>query len=215
MSITPLHAARRADSTGRIPESAGVPSGLRPVDDALLAQAIAGGDATALEELISRYWVPLCSYASRILGDMPSAEDVVQKAFIAVWSDRAVWSPRSIRAYLFRSVRNRAYDDLRSRQARFQRERTSSEDGGRLPLGPDAIMEEASLAEVVDAAIQELPERRREAFVLAYLKQMSYSEVAAVMGISTKTVGHHVSAALQELRQTLGHLVADQADDAR
>lgn len=208
MSITPLPRPLR---TGRDApaEEVEVPASRLRADDAFLARAISRGDAAALEELISRYWEPLTSYASRIVGDMAWAEDVVQHTFVGIWSDRAGWSPRSIRAYLFRSTRNRALDEIRSSRARRERERVSTADLVREPQAPDAVLDAAGIADAVDEAIQQLPERRREAFVLAYLKQMTYSEVAALMGVSTKTVGHHISAALAELRKTLGHVVAE------
>lgn len=180
---------------------------LATTDDRFLIQAIAGGDAEALEELIARYWAPLTSYACRILDDMEAAEDIVQQTFIAIWTDRAGAAPRSVRAYLYRSVHNGSIDAIRSLRARRKRERISSDEDTRHARTPDVILAESILAGTVNSAIQCLPSRRRQAFVLAYLKNMSYDEVAMVMDISTKTVGHHVSAALSELRHTLSHII--------
>ncbi|MQA91776.1 MAG: sigma-70 family RNA polymerase sigma factor [Gemmatimonas sp.] len=178
-------------------------------DDALLARAIAQSDTSALEFLISRYWIALTSYASRMLDDMELAEDVVQRVFVSIWRERTGWSPRSVRAYLYQCTRNLALDEIRSREARRERERES---GGSLigqPPTPETAMERTAIENAVDTAIQGLSDRRREAFVLAYLKNLSYQEIATVMGISTKTVSHHVSGALADLRERLGGVMAE------
>jgi RNA polymerase sigma-70 factor (ECF subfamily) len=209
MSVTPIRRLHPPEA-GDLPlEEAGTAWQPEDLDESRIVRSLAAGDAAALETLISRYWAPLTSYASRILEDTELAEDVVQRMFVSLWTGRRTWSPRSVRAYLFRCARNLAVDELRSRDSRHERERGSSRSGVRQPRRPDAVLEESTLARIVDSAIQELPERRREAFVLAYLKQLTYSEVAEVMGVSVKTVEHHVSAALADLRASLGPAVDD------
>lgn len=185
---------------------------VRSFDDAAddaLAAAIARDDALALDALISRFWVPLTTYVARIVDDMPLAEDVVQRTFMGVWRDRETWAPRSVRAFLFRSARNHALDEIRSDRARVLREAGASRENNRPPRQPDGLLEESRIADAVNHAIQRLPERRREAFTLIHLKGLSYEEVASIMGISTKTVGHHISAALGELRESLRHVITE------
>lgn len=178
-------------------------------DDAFLARDIADGDAAALDRLISRYWIPLASYASRILDDMPLAEDVVQSVFIRVWERRESWRPRSVKASLYLTTRNLSLDFIRSREARRRRERAFGAQRAHRSPTPLDLLDEHEVARTVDAAIQALPDRRREAFTLVYLKELAYAEAAEVMGVSRKTIGHHVSAALTELRQSLDPLLAE------
>jgi RNA polymerase sigma-70 factor (ECF subfamily) len=182
-------------------------------DDATLAAAISRDEALALDALISRFWVPLTTYVARIVGDMALAEDVVQRTFMGVWRDRGTWSPRSVRAFLFRSARNHALDEIRSDRARALREVGASRENRPTPRQPDDVLEESRVTDAVNDAIQSLPERRREAFTLIYLKGLSYEEVSTVMGISVKTVGHHVSAALAELRESLRHVITEGSAD--
>ena len=211
MSITPISHLRKP-AFGEVRKHTPRTLHENSVDDETLARAISRDSTAALEELIGRYWEALTSYASRILDDMGLAEDTVLKVFTTVWIDRSRWAPRSVRAYLFRCTRNYALDELRSRTARQRRERLLFGADITPPPEPDRLLEEATLAEMVDAAIQSLPQRRREAFVLTHLKQLSYTEVAEIMDVSTKTVGHHVSAALADLRQALAALVAHDED---
>jgi RNA polymerase sigma-70 factor (ECF subfamily) len=212
MSITPIpRTAWREDAPSEPACGSGEagPSPIDSTDDLLLAAAISRGEARALDILITRYWTSLTTYIARIVNDMALAEDVVQRTFLGVWRDRLTWSPRSVRAYLFRAARNTAFDELRGNQARARRELGVSRDDERVATQPDAVLEETRIADAVNDAIGLLPERRREAFTLIYLKGLTYEEAASVMGISTKTIGHHVSAALAELRMTLRHLLFD------
>lgn len=196
MSVIPFpRSGNSGRSPGRLSPSAAGESDLVP--------RIAAGDESALDELIEQFWVPLTSYSSRILDDMAAAEDVVQVVFVRVWQGRREWDPRSTAACLFRMTRNLSIDELRSRKARRDREVRRTREFRRDPPTPDAALEEDEVAAAVDAAIQALPPRRREAFVLSHVQGLSYSEVAEVMCVSTKTVGNHISAALAELRRAL------------
>src|SRR5437016_4267795 len=64
----------------------------------------------------------------------------------------------------------------------------------------------------LDRAIAGLPGRRREAFTLVHVQQLSYREAAEVMGIAPQTVANQVAAALAQLRCQLKQLLADPAD---
>lgn len=208
MSITPF--PRPHEPTGGdCPSEEGQPPQTTGFDDHALAQRIATGDTNALDHLISQYWEPLTSYASRVLDDMDLAQDVVQDVFVRVWERRIGWHPHSVRAYLFRATRNLALDEMRSRNALHEREQKRGREESRRPRTPLDIYEDSQLSSVVDAALQALPVRRREAFTLVYLKKLTYAEAAEVMGVSPKTVGHHISAALVKLREKLRPLLAE------
>lgn len=176
-------------------------------DEAALVQRLVRSDPTALDLLIERFWEPLVVYASRILDDVALAEDVAQEAFVRMWAEREERAPRSVSAYLYRVTRNLALDELRSRDARHRREKKKAVEMDRRPHTPAETYAEDELSRLMDEAIQSLPERRREAFTLAYLANLSYREVAQTMGISPKTVGNHISAALADLRETLSPLL--------
>jgi len=68
---------------------------------------------------------------------------------------------------------------------------------------PDQVVERDEQHEAIQHAVDALPPKRREAFILAYLHELTYKEVADVLGISVSTVKNHVAAALLDLRRTL------------
>lgn len=180
-----------------------------------LVARVESGDRRALVELLDRYWEPLNRYAQHILSDRPAAEDVVQEVFLRLWQGRLDIGSRPVRIYFFRVTRNLALDELRRRTARAKRELDYARAQIRRPATPDRLFDHERVRVAVTEAIQALPARRREAFTLVYLQGMSYEEVSEVMGVSTKTIGNHISDALSALRQRLRPLLEEMPWDGR
>jgi RNA polymerase sigma-70 factor, ECF subfamily len=181
------------------------------VDEAELAGRLLAGDPTALTAITEWLWEPLAAYAYRIVEDVDSARDIAQEACVRLWEGRGQASPRSVRPYLFRIVRNLALDQLKTRRTR--RRLLGQHDPGRLrrPARPDEVLESDRIAATVQRAIQALPDRRREVFVLTYLRGLSYAEVGEVLGISPKTVQNQMTSALAQLRTVLRPLLDEYA----
>lgn len=200
------------------PESSGTPPAEEPevreqeFDEIEVMRRLASGDTAALQQIMEIFWKPLSAYASRLMDDMDAANDVTQSAFIRLWDRRAEWRPGSLRSYLFRLTRNLALDAIREQTARNRRERSNSRETRPKPRTPAELFERDEVGAQVDRAIQSLPRRRREVFTLAYLHGLSYRQIGEIMGISTKTVGNQMTAALSELRAALASLVDSQAE---
>ncbi|HEY9449560.1 MAG TPA: RNA polymerase sigma-70 factor [Gemmatimonadaceae bacterium] len=177
-----------------------------------LLRRVYDGDREALDVLLRRYWGPLVAYATRMLDERDAAEDVVQRGFIRLWDRRGtrnlveVESPRLL---LFRIVRNLIFNEWRRRGVR---ERYLEEGAHELPAAeasPLERLEELELQEAVRRAVEMLPPRRREVFVLSRYHGMEHREIAEVMSISVQTVSNQMSAALSELRLRLATVLAD------
>ncbi|MBC7897175.1 MAG: sigma-70 family RNA polymerase sigma factor [Cytophagaceae bacterium] len=171
--------------------------------DGMLMRRIALGDAAAMGTLVQSHWRDLVQYTSRLLNDRDRASDVVQQAFATLWERRGRWKPRgSVRAYLFRIVRNGAIDELRWGAVRsFWNERI-----GRAtppPPTPHEVTVRNELHDALARAIDALPRRRREILVLAHLHGLSHQEIADLLSLSPETVKKHVSLALGDLRRQL------------
>ena len=174
------------------------------VDDATLAARLASDQEQALDQLLERYWVPLFRYARRLLDDADLAEDVTQEGFLRLWERRHRLDPTAVRALLYRTVHNLAIDELRRRRRHTAWVRSIPPAVEPPPATPLPSQPVPPAEEAIAYAIDALPARRRQAFVLAHLHRMSYREAAAVMGVSVATVKNQVAAALATLRMVIG-----------
>jgi len=178
-----------------------------------LAEGIRNSDRHAFDDLFRAMYPRLVRFAFKITQDWNTSCDITQDVFVMLWQQRNTIDPeRSIRAWLFRSVRNRAYN--------YQRDRREIAD----PEAVDALTEDAldpgashshswsgdirvlengqetQLQKKILEWIQELPERQREAFELSRYEGLFHHEIAGVMQVSVKTVNNHLTAALKHLR---------------
>lgn len=168
-----------------------------------LADRVRDGDVSAFDAFVAGQWPPLVRFAVSVLGNMDDAKDVAQEAFVRLWEQRSELRPSSsLRAYVYQVARNLAISERRSRELhRTLEERQAHE---RPPVRtPARDLDSTEVREVVRRAIESLPERRREVFVLAHLQDLPHREVAEVMGISRQTVANQISAALTDLREAL------------
>jgi RNA polymerase sigma-70 factor (ECF subfamily) len=161
----------------------------------------AAGDCRAFEHLLAVYWRPILAFSTRLLHDGEAADDVAQETFLRVWINRAEIQPEQLRAYIFRVARNLVIDETRKRDLRA---RTVHRPGIPLTMQrPDQVVERSEQHDAIQHAVDALPPRRREAFILAYLHELSYKEAADVLGVSAATVKNHVAMALVDLRRSL------------
>ncbi len=163
---------------------------------------LAASDQSALQAVFDELHDGLVLFARRMLGDHTAALDAVQVAFIRLWEHRAeLDATRSVRAWLFRTVRNLALTSLRD--ARNQARHLDGWDEApvwRAP-DPDVLLQESELGQRLARWLAELPERQREAIVLSRFDGLSHEEVAAVMQISPRTVNNHIVRGVQALRE--------------
>ena len=178
-------------------------------DAADVVARVRAGDERAFERLFRAHYDGLCGFVIRYVHQRALAEELVQDLFAALWARRESWEVRggsgSVRAYLFAAARNRALN-LRARRAverDWEAAETDVRELHRAPPRADDALEAAELHARLDAAIESLPERCRLVMQLRWRDQLSYAEIAEVMGISTKGVENQLSRGLKALRETL------------
>ena len=147
----------------------------------------------------------LCQVAAKILGSPDRAEDVVQDAYLKIVEVEAVFAVKQPVAYLFRVVRNLAIDHYR--RARLESDVfTVAEEGEHVPspsATPEAIaisrQQLSSLAEALD----QLPERTRQAFELYRMSGHTQREIARMLDVSPTLVNFMIRDALDHCRSAL------------
>ena len=143
--------------------------------------------------------------ARYLMRNETEAEDVVQSAYVRAISHFAGFRGGDGRAWLLMIVRNSCYDLMRKRGPSLQDmdfdEAVHS--GERQNPNPETVVLLAERAEVVRKSLAELPADSREVIVLRELEQLSYQEIASIVGIPVGTVMSRLSRARQRLHETL------------
>jgi RNA polymerase sigma-70 factor (ECF subfamily) len=173
-----------------------------PSDRQLLDRLRAGGE-DAFDVVFRAHYALLVGFVERMVRQREVAEEIAQDVLLELWKRREGFVLEvSLRAYLFKAARNRALNHLRhERVARL----------GESHAAGDAVVEPLSVTRLVDEeidlavreAVRGLPERCREVFELSRVQGLRYGEIAAVMGISVKTVEAQMGKALRVLRERL------------
>lgn len=178
-------------------------------DEDLLARYEAG-QRPALDELFRRYRQLAYRVAYRLLGNEADALDAVQEGFVKVLTHLESFQGRStFKTWLLRVVSNAALDLGRQRGRRELLSLDVPEAGEQDWLPPAPMedpaggLERADLRHLLDQALATLPESQRRTFVLHADAELSYREVAEVMGISIGTVMSRLFYARQKLRAYL------------
>lgn len=174
------------------------------------AEKLSRSDEKAFDALFRALYPRLTAFACSFTRNRAVAADVVQDVFLTVWDRRHQVDPeRSVRAWLYQMVRNRALNQIRDYQSRVTELDTERSNGIMNDQSefddPDLSDSgaEAELRRKLAEWIGELPSRQREAFELSRFEGLDHEEISEVMNISVKTVNNHIVAALQELREKL------------
>ena len=179
-----------------------------PSDEQLLGRFTAG-DRLSLDELFRRYRQPAYRVAYRLLGNEADALDAVQEGFVKALTHLHGFQGRSsFKTWLLRVVSNAALDLGRQRG---RREAVSLDDSGDAATSARMLsadesgkgLERADLRSALDRALNSLSESQRQTFVLYADGDLSYREVADVLGISIGTVMSRLYYARQKLRAFL------------
>lgn len=151
-----------------------------------------------MESLFHYNYRPLCLYALHYLGNADSAEDVVQESFAALWEKLQEGVAISNRkAYLYMMVRNRCLDQLRRKGLPTESLKPYDTYG---IIEDDDAQERSQTEARLWTAIDSLPEKCRQIFLMSKRDGLKYMEIADELGISENTVRNQISKALKILK---------------
>lgn len=174
------------------------------IKEDLLIQRLIVGDQTAFELLFRYYYPGLIVFASQIVLDTDTAEEIVEDFFVNLWSKRGeIRKKDSLKSYFFTCVKNRALNYLK-------KERISKNviadlkyliESDRI-YQPD-IFFDSELRKQIKTAFEKLQPRTNEVFILSRFKGLSNDDIAEQLNISKRTVETQISKALKILREEL------------
>lgn len=180
-------------------------------DNKQISIGLRNKDLKIYKELYFQYHGRLTLFACKFTGDLETAQDIVQDAFMTLWEKSDTLTIQtSPKAYLFQAVRNRSLNHFRHMGARqnvldklvakidFEERNVYSDFNN-----PFDSLLELELGQKISEVVDAMPDKCREVFVLSRHKELRNREIAEKMGISVKMVEKHISKALRILRLEL------------
>ena len=171
--------------------------------DASLVERARGGDRAAFAALVERYQQPLGSYLWRLTRDRELAADLTQETFLRAYrSIAATPTPMLVRPWLYRIATNLATDEFRRRR-RF--DRLLGRAFGHQPSTAESVAIEER--ELVQLALERLRPTDRAVLLLCAVEQLSYREVAEIVGSSSEAVRKQFTRAKERFRLAYADVV--------
>jgi len=166
-------------------------------------ESIKNGDLSAFETFFRKHYSEVVRYSHRFVRDTLIAEEIAQEVFTYIWEKRTTINIQSsLASYLFQAAKNRSINYLKLELPKIQSQTDISE----IDIGSTSESEEeksALIEKLVKKAIDSLPTKCKEIFVLSRSEGLTYDEIAEELDLSKKTVENQMGIALKKLRERL------------
>lgn len=167
------------------------------------------------EQIFRENYPRLLFHVNRIVSQSDDAEDIVGDVFFEIWNRRHELNidRDGLKAYLYRSVSNRALNSLRRRgTAETSISLLTKLNEIRLDhltsnYDPDTDVRRMEIRQAIEQAIESLPEKCRQAFTLSYIQDLKNQDIADIMNVSPRTIDAHIYRALRVLREKLKYIL--------
>ena len=173
-------------------------------DDMAVFRKVSKGDLQAYHILFRRHFADMCNFLLLYLHSREICEEIALDIFTWLWEKRdSIEIKTSVRNFFFSAAKNKAITRYRKEQQHIFSSLSTNEF-----LIPDTdhselILENRELHDVIQNAIDKLPEKSRLVYQMAWEEDLSYKEIATRLNLSPKTVENHISIALRKLRESL------------
>jgi len=135
-------------------------------------------------------------------GDVETAEDVAQNAFVKLWENCSLLKPEQAKSFLYTTAIRISLNNIKHNQVVTNFELQFKSNGAHKE-SPEFLLEETELKIQLEKAINDLPEKQRTVFLMNRFDNQSYTEIAAVLDLSVKAVEKRMHLALLSLRKVV------------
>jgi RNA polymerase sigma-70 factor (ECF subfamily) len=188
---------------------------INTTNEALMAR-VAAGDKHAFEALLYRYQQSIINFIFRFLGDRSEAEDLTQEVFLSVWKSAGTYKPKAkFTTWLYRIAVNLCINRQRSLRIRKWFTASNPDSRPQAPNGrfvanmgvtqrtPEDDLMQLELSQQMRKALAGLPTSQRLAVILKLYDELSYHEIARILGRSVSAVDSLLVRAKKKLRKDL------------
>ena len=182
--------------------------------DAALMLRVKRGDMQAFEELADKYKQPIVNMMYRMLHDFDEAEDLAQNVFVRVYQSAgryevsakfSTWIFTIARRLCLNEIRRRGRhpaESLESSQSDSEEHAPRQFEDVKSSSPPDAFLQ-GELIQKIEEALAQLPEKQRLAIALCRQEELSYDEIAKVVGCSVPAVKSLIHRGRETLKDKL------------
>jgi len=177
-----------------------------------LMARIANGDDDAFEILVNRHQTSVLNLIYRFMGDRAQAKDLAQEVFIRVWQAAKTYKPEAkFTTWIYRITANLCFNELKSSRRKKWFSFHQSEDSGNTieetlsdnAPSPEDLLLEKERSRQISNALQSLPDNQRMALVMKRYDELSYQEIAQILGCSVSAVESLLVRAKRTLQEKL------------
>jgi len=166
-------------------------------------------DEEYFDILFREYYKSLCQFVYRYVKDTQAAESIVQDVFYKLWLNKEKYNISiSIKSYLYKFAKNQALNHLRTEKGKQLNIYTPNVEQIALSETPDKLIDQKEAASAINAAVEKLPEKCRQIFIMNRHDGLRYKEIAEILDISVNTVETQMSRAYKSLRKSLAFLIS-------
>jgi RNA polymerase sigma-70 factor, ECF subfamily len=194
--------------------SLALPMSVNPDLDADLMLRVKRGDAVAFAELVDKYKQPVLNLVYRLVRDSSEAEDLAQNVFLQVYKSAHRYEASArFTTWLFTITRNLCLNEIRRRSRHpadsIEAAHPDSEDQpvrqfeDQKTFSPPDTLLHTELEQKIEQALAELPENQRTAILLCRQDELSYEEIAEVLGCSLSATKSLIHRGREILKQKL------------
>jgi RNA polymerase sigma-70 factor (ECF subfamily) len=173
-------------------------------EDKILVSKVIQDDKVAFQQLFNKYAERIYYFSMRYVKNREEAEEIAQEVFVRVWLRRFdLKEDLSFSSYIFMIAKNALIDLIRKKQKEtdFYKNNPPSMDMYTAPS--DDSMEYNELAAIIDRSIDDLPQKRKQIYLLSRDEGLTYKQISEKLNISIKTVETHMRLALQQLKSSV------------
>lgn len=164
---------------------------------------LAENDKAALGQLYNYYYPRLFNFSRSFLKLHEGIDDILQEVFIKIWRNRKnIYTPNTFNSYVFIITRNLLLNELRSRINNKKVKELIAQQTIAIEFSFEQS-EYSDLKEKFEEAINQLPVRQKEVFLLSRIEGLSHKEIAKKLAITSKTVEYHIARATLFLKERL------------
>jgi len=170
-------------------------------------KALSKNDQKAFELLFLHYQPKLIYFIKGFIKDSELARDMSQEVFLNIWKNREqLQDLKSFKAYIFKMGKNAVcnhFDHLLVKERFVLEKKLNSPDFENI----EETIYAKQLQDLIDITVSQMPPRRKEIYILSRVEGMSNDQIADELKINKRTVENHLTAALADLRKTIGILL--------